>query len=144
MTRPGGHTTAAGASDPGGPLVMLCVGHRCSALRSLAGTDEGLADLRRAVGGTRGAVLVGAGCLGGCALATLAGVAHRDGATGRTGPTLWLTGVHEGDRAAALADWIRAGGPEPDTDPDVGLPGPLVEAVVGLGRPPRVAHPGGS
>lgn len=88
----------------------------------------------------RGAVLVTAGCLGPCALAAVAAVAHRDGPTGRSGSTVSLAGVHEAPRAHALADWIAAGGPEPDGDPDAGLPVPLVEAVVGLGPPVRV-HP---
>lgn len=132
----------AGASgaDPGGPLVMVCLGRRCSALRALAGTQGHVAELQRTVGSTRGAVFVTADCLGRCALAALAGVAHRDGATGQAGLTVWLTGVHEKGRADALADWVRSGGPEPAADPDVGLPVALVEAVAGLGRPPRVAR----
>ena len=128
------------AGDPGGPLLALCVGQRCSALRALAGTQDSVAELQETVRCSRGGVLVTAGCLGPCALAAVAVVAHRDGATGRCSGTVWLAGVHEATRAEALADWIAAGGPTGNGDPDADLPVPLVEAVAGLGLPVGLPH----
>ncbi|WP_176445674.1 hypothetical protein [Blastococcus mobilis] len=98
------------------------MGHRCSALRGLAGTQDSVAELQETVRCTRGAVLVTAGCLGACALAAVAAVAHRDAPTGRSSRTVWLAGVHEAPRAEALAGWITAGGPAPDGTPDADLP----------------------
>ena len=127
-------------TDPGGPLLALCLGARCSALRDLAGTGASVGALQDAVGSTRGAVLVTAGCLGPCALAAVGAVTHRDGATGCSRPTVWLAGLHEGDRAGALADWITDGGPGGHGEPDAGLPVPLVPAVAGLGPPVRLGR----
>jgi len=124
--------------DPGGPLLALCVGQRCSALRALAGTPDGVSVLQETVACTRGAVLVTARCFGPCALAAVAAVAHRDGASGQSGSTVWLASVHEAPRTDALANWITAGGPAPGGIPDADLPVPLVEAVVGLGPPMRL------
>ncbi|WNV76970.1 hypothetical protein [Geodermatophilus sp. DSM 44513] len=131
MSRPGPGT------DPGGPLVAVCVGHRCAALGTLAGTEV-VPQLRRAVRETPGAVLVTADCTGVCALGAVAAVAHRDGPTLRTRDAVWLTGVQDAQRATALADWVRAGGPGPVQDPHLGVPEPLADAVAGLGRPPRL------
>lgn len=139
MSRGAHHApVATPAIDPGGPLVALCQGYRCSALRVLAASEDPVAHLRDAVARTRGAVLVTADCVGACALAAVAAVAHRDGRDGSIGSAVWLTGVQEPERAAALADWVGAGGPGPGTRPDVGVPGDLVDAVAGLGPPPRL------
>lgn len=54
---------------------------------------------------------------------------------------VWLTSLYEGRRAAALADWIIAGGPASDRVPEADLPVPLIEAVAGLGPPVRLPHP---
>ena len=121
---------------------MVCVGRRCSALRALAGGHDQVALLQSAVQSSRGAVLITADCLGGCSLAAVAGVARRDGATGCAGRTVWLTGVHEPQRADALVDWIRTGGPSAHADPDADLPVVLIEAVAALGPPPRVSRRG--
>lgn len=126
-------------TDPGGPLLAVCLGSRCSALRDLAGTSGTVEVLRKTVGGTRGAVLVTAGCLGPCALAAVGAVAHRDGVTGCSGRTVWLAGLHEADRADALAGWIDEGGPAAGGDPDADLPASLVPAVAGLGPPMRLS-----
>ena len=101
----------APATDPGGPLVALCVGHRCAALRALAGTEETVTALADAVRTTRGAVLVTTGCLRACAAGAVAAVGHRDGGAGDTGSMVWLAGVHEAGRAEALTGWVAAGGP---------------------------------
>jgi hypothetical protein len=80
--------------------------------------------------------LVTAGCVGACALGAVAAVAHRYGEPTRVGAAVWLTGVQEPDRAAALVAWVRSGGPGPG--PDAGPPESLAGAVAGLGSPPRV------
>lgn len=119
-------------SDPGGPLVVLCQGHRCAALHRLAGGD-GAAGVSAAVAGSRGAVLVTAGCLGRCSLGALAGVAHRDPG-GAISPSLWLSGVEAPERAAALSRWVA--GAAPTTDPCRDVPDDLRAAVAGIGPPP--------
>ena len=103
--------TGAG-TDPGGPLVALCTGHRCAALHRLAGTDA-LTDVATAVRATRGAVLVTTGCVDACERGSVAGLAHRAPVTGATGPAVWLAEVQTPERTAALVDWVTAGGPLP-------------------------------
>ncbi|MGY1814569.1 hypothetical protein [Blastococcus sp. SYSU D00820] len=126
--------TVPGAADPGGPLLVLCQGHRCAALHRLADGGAGVAGLSATVAGTQGAVLVTAGCLGRCSLGALAGIAHRDGATGLVSPTLWLAGMQEPDRAVGLARWLATGGPP--ADPRRGVPVGLRPAVAGIGPAP--------
>lgn len=142
MSRP-----AAGA-DPGGPLVALCVGHRCAALRRLAGTTDGttdgVADVGEAVRRTPGAVLVTVACLGGCDRATLAGVAHRAPGTGDIGSTIWLSEVQTPERTDGLIAWLDAGGSGgadvgPARPPFGSLPGCLRTAVIGIGPPVRMS-----
>ena len=128
----------AGA-DPGGPLVVLCSGHRCSALHRLADRGAGLDRISAAVAASRGAVLVTAGCLGRCAVGALAGVAHRAPGSGAVSPALWLSGMEAPDRTAALCRWV--GGPAPIPDPCRDVPADLRDAVVGIGPPP-VLSPG--
>jgi hypothetical protein len=114
--------------DRGGPLVVLCVGHRCAALRRLAGTDDAVDRMAAAVRATTDAVLVTAGCVGACDRAAVAGLARRTAGTGRPGPVVWLSGVQTPERTSAVLDWVAAGGP--------GLSGPgLSDAGVdGPGR----------
>ncbi|WP_100499270.1 hypothetical protein [Geodermatophilus chilensis] len=135
MTRP---APAPVGTDPGGPLVALCVGHRCAALRALAGTEETVTALADAVRTTRGAVLVTAGCLGACAVGAVAAVGHRDGGAGDSGSMVWLAGVHDAGRAEALTRWVAAGGPAPGRAPQEGPPAALAEAVMGVGPPVRL------
>ena len=139
MSRP-----AAGA-QPGGPLVALCVGHRCAALRRLAGTTDGVTDVGEAVRRTPGAVLVTASCLGGCDRAALAGLAHRAPGTSDIGPTLWLSEVQTPERTAGLIAWLGTAGPGgaggSSTRPSLGsLPGCLRTAVTGVGPPVRMSR----
>lgn len=115
------------ASAPDGPLVGVCVGQRCAALRKLRGGSDPLPEAVRA---TPGAVLVHTACPGPCALAAVAAVARRDGASGRAGPALWLAGVEAADRSSALAVWITKGGPAPGPDPTLDLPSDLRAALV--------------
>ena len=129
---------AASAPDDGGPLLAVCVGPRCSALRTLTDTPDSLERLTGVVRDSSGAVLVTSACFGPCALASIAAVAHRYGHTGACGRTLWLSGVQQPDRATALLEWIGSGGP-PGTDaPDADVPAALLDAVVGLGPPVRL------
>ena len=103
--------TGAG-TDPGGPLVALCTGHRCAALHRLAGTDA-LTDVAAAVRATRGAVLVTTGCVDACDRGSVAGLAQRAPVTGETGPAVWLAEVQTAERTAVLVDWVTVVGPLP-------------------------------
>ncbi|MCZ2839442.1 hypothetical protein [Modestobacter sp. VKM Ac-2985] len=124
--------------DAGGPLIALCVGHRCAALRRLAGTADGVDRVAEAVRHTSGAVLVTAGCLGRCDRAALAGLAHRSAGTGRPGPALWVSEVQTPERTAGLVAWVTGGGPGvAGTATD--LPECLRTAVAGIGPAPRLA-----
>lgn len=134
---PGGTDAPAGAS---GPLVALCVGQRCSALRRLARTvgardesPDAVENLRSAVRATSGAVLLMSPCLGPCSLASVAAIAHRDGATGHVGRPVWLAGMEQLPRAAGLQRWVVDGGPTCRDRPDAEVPGSLAEAAVGVG-----------
>ena len=90
------HETTAGANrtDPGGPLLALCVGKRCTALRKFAGTAESVDGLRNAVRDSAGAVFIASERLGPCSLAAVAAVA-RHYSRGDTEPNVWLTGTEE-------------------------------------------------
>ncbi|MCZ2814110.1 hypothetical protein O2W15_21990 [Modestobacter sp. VKM Ac-2979] len=124
--------------DAGGPLVALCVGHRCAALRRLAGTADGVEQVAEAVRHTTGAVLVTADCLGRCDRAALAGLAHRSPGTGRPGPALWVSEVQTPERTAGLVAWVSAGGPGV-AGTATELPECLRAAVAGIGPPLRPA-----
>jgi hypothetical protein len=126
-----------GVAGAGGPVVALCLGRRCSASAGAAAATEAVS---AAVRETPGAVLVTTGCLGPCALAAVAAVAHRTGSEECSGRTLWLAGVHDAERQDALAAWVRAGGPGPEVEPDDGLPATLVPAAAALGVPIRFAR----
>jgi hypothetical protein len=91
---------------------------------------------------TPGAVLLGADCPGACALGALAVVARRDGTTGRPGRPLWLAGAERPERARALVDWVRAGGPASLEDPARDLPAALRPALVPVA--PTRARPAGT
>ena len=111
--------------DPGGPLVMVCLGHRCSALHALA-TDErcepGLPALMSAVRSTRGAILVTTDCVGHCELAALIALGRRPASSApvATAPGgvlpftggVVLAGMDRAPRADALCRWVRDGGYE--------------------------------
>ena len=99
MSRPAG-------SDPGGPLVAVCTGHRSAALRRLAGTAAAVDRVADAVRGTAGAVLVTVACVGVCDRAAVAGLAVREPGTGRPGPARWLTEVHTPEGTAGLVAWV--------------------------------------
>ena len=127
---PGTRTGNAASSDPGGPLVVVCTGHRCAGLRRLAGLPEVDAELRQAVRGTRGAVLLDSVCLGVCAHGPAAAIGHRlAGSTSTCGvPLTCVTGLDDEERCAGLVRWVRAGGgaapwlPAPAEDEQGGPP----------------------
>ncbi|WP_369138101.1 hypothetical protein [Modestobacter versicolor] len=134
-----------GAPEAGGPLVALCVGHRCAALRRLAGAGDGVEQVAAAVRRTSGAVLVTAGCLGGCDRAALAGLARRSPGIGAPGPVLWLSEMQTAERTGALVQWVEAGAPAAADDgtgqPAVAeLPACLRTAVTGVGPPVRTTR----
>jgi (2Fe-2S) ferredoxin len=129
-------------TDASGPLVAVCAGHRCEALHRLGADRIGTDRLRTTVARGSGAVLVSTPCLGACASGAVAAVARRDGATGTTGPSVWLGGVDRAPVLEALIDWIRAGGPPNTETPTDGVPAPLMDAVLGIGRPIRTLGTG--
>ena len=118
----------------------MCTGHRCTALRRLAGTVGTVQELGSAIRTTPGAVLVTTDCLGRCELGSLAAIARRHGPTGRTGRTLWLTGIERADRVEGLRHWITDGGPSTLDRPDADLPPSLTPAAVGLGPGARISR----
>lgn len=124
--------------EAGGPLLAACLGQRCSALRRLADSADSVDELRSAVRTTPGAVLVAAECLGPCALASVAAIAHRDGHSGHTGRSVWITGIEQRARADALRQWVIAGGPCRLDRPEADLPPSLVETAVGVGAAARL------
>lgn len=125
-----------------GPLIVLCQGHRCAGLHRLNGTADQSARIQETVKVTRGAVFIASPCLGRCELAALVAVARRDGPSGCVGPTVWLSGVEEKERAEALTAWIASGGPQRLHEPEHGLPHPLDAAVRGFGPAPTVIRRG--
>jgi hypothetical protein len=122
---------------PGGAVLALCLGPSCA-----ASYDDGAAPypdvLRDAVRSSRSAVLVTTGCLGRCAAAAVAVVAHAADASACTGPSVWLAGVHDRQRCDALAAWVAEGGPAAAGHPDTTLPATLVPAARGIGAPLRL------
>ena len=123
--------------DAGGPLVALCVGHRCAALRRLAGTADAVDQVAEVVRHTSGAVLVTAGCVGACDRAAVAGLARREPGSGAPGPAVWLSEVQTPERTAGLVAWVAAGGPGVGAPVAGSLPGCLRTAVTGAGPAPR-------
>ncbi len=117
--------------DPGGPLVMVCLGHRCSALHALA-TDErcepGLPTLMAAVRSTRGAILVTTGCVGHCEIAAVIALGRRPASSApvATAPGgvlpfaggVVLAGMDRAPRADALCQWVRHGGYQVASPPE--------------------------
>lgn len=127
-------------TDTSGPLVAVCQGHRCAGLRRLTGTAEQVEHLQEVVRGTSGAVLITAPCMGRCEMASLVAVARRDGPSGQVGPTVWLSGLEDTDRAEALNRWVASGGPQRIHQPEHGAPESLRDAVSGFGPPPTVSR----
>ncbi|HEX7351579.1 hypothetical protein [Brachybacterium sp.] len=127
-------TTAAAS----GPLLAVCAGHRCAALRRLAGTAGTVDELGAAVRAAPGAVLITTDCLGRCEVAALAGIARHHGPSGQSGRTVWLAGAEQTDRAEALRRWVVDGGPSRLDRPDVDLPPSLAPAAIGLGPGIRI------
>lgn len=133
--------TPATGPEADGTLIALCEGHRCDALHRLADGQNGADRLRATITTSRGAVLVSAQCLGPCASGAVAAVARRDGATGVTGPSVWLGGVDQPAVLDVLLGWIKSGGTAGSAEPDDTLPLTLQNAVIGVGRPIRAHGP---
>jgi hypothetical protein len=131
----------AAGQDAGGPLVAVCVGHRCAALRRLAGTADGVDQVADAVRRTSGAVLVTAGCVGACDRAAVAGLARRAAGSGQPGPAVWLSEVQTPERTAGLVAWVTAGGPGVGGPSAGALPDCLRAVVAGVGPPVRLTPP---
>ena len=108
-----------------GPLVAVCRGARCAALRALRGTDD--EPLRQAVRGSRGAVLVGCGCLGRCDLASVVLVGWHGGPD--LGTPLTLAGMDDDRRSRALGEWLTGSGPEAALVHGAALPATLALAA---------------
>ena len=121
-------------------MLALCVGQRCTALRMLADNSGSVDDLKSAVKDSSGAVLITAHCLGPCAVAAVAAVAHREGGSGDTGRSVWLGGTEGSERSAALRQWIIDGGPSSLHRPDADVPDALAPAIIGLGQPPAISR----
>ncbi|EMY35116.1 hypothetical protein D477_006011 [Arthrobacter crystallopoietes BAB-32] len=130
MKRPAAQT----AADPCGPALILCAGHRCSALLRRDPLADHEEQLRQAVRSTSGAVMISAGCVRACALAPVAAVARSSG-TGRLGPAVWLAGIDDPQRSLGLQRWIRAGGPDDGSRPQKNLPPVLAGAVIAVAAP---------
>lgn len=114
--------------DPGGPLVAVCAGRRCSALLRRHGTDR-LERLRRSVRGTAGALLVSTGCLERCHLASAVLLGWRSGQVPERPlrPPLTLAGMDGASRLDDLARWVEASAPPTARAWD--LPASVVEAA---------------
>lgn len=129
--------TPASGAEPDGLLIAVCEGHRCNALHRLADAQNGADRLQPAITSSRGAVLVSAQCLGACASGAVAAVARRHGATGLTGPSLWLGGIDQPSVLDALLGWITSDGTNSSADARETLPPALHNTVIGVGNPIR-------
>ncbi|WP_130179036.1 hypothetical protein [Cryobacterium sp. SO1] len=85
--------------------------------------------------------MVATECLGACATGAVAAVARRNGATGKTGPSVWLGGMDQPAALDALVDWIASGGPTRLDTPAESVPAVLLDAVLGIGKPIRTHSP---
>jgi len=93
-------------SAPAGPLVAVCTGHRCAALRRLEGEDDALgASLREAVRASRGGVLVSSPCVGACARGPVVAVGQRAEDQQQPRTVVWL-GDLDAARREEVATWV--------------------------------------
>lgn len=118
------HRGPSEAADPGGPLVMVCAGQRCTTLHDLARarSEPGLPALEATVRSTRGAILVTMGCVGQCELGAVVGLGRRppSSSAAPTEPAgmlpfsggVMLAGMDRAPRAEALRRWVEEGGYE--------------------------------
>lgn len=123
--------------EPGGPVVVWCTGHRCSALRRLAGGTDHDEQVRATITRTSGGALIESNCLGRCELAAVAAVARREGTSGRIGPLAWFSGLEKSERFNALKRWIANGGPRDADQPGHSVPSALDDALCGVSPPPQ-------
>jgi (2Fe-2S) ferredoxin len=128
-------TSAPTEQEASGPLVAVCAGHRCSALHRLATGQDGAGRLRSTIKTGTGGVLVSTECLGVCARGAVAAVARRDGSTGVTGPSVWLSEMDQPAALAALLGWLASGGPARIDEPAESVPPVLHSSILGIGAP---------
>jgi len=122
------------ATDPGGPVAVACLGHRCAGLHTLAATEpalDRLPELKRAIRSSHAGLLITTGCMGPCHEGAVVGVGHRcpnpPGAPLVVRSMMLLGGMERTSRVAALASWLEQGGPA-----RVPMPTPiLAEASLG-------------
>jgi (2Fe-2S) ferredoxin len=118
-------SSRSAGSSPAGPLVAVCTGHRCAALRRLDGEGDDVgASLREAVRASRGGVLVSSPCVGACAQAPVVAVGQRPEGRERPDAVVWL-GSLDAARREHLADWVaQLGAPSGRGARAAGLSGP--------------------
>lgn len=102
-------------TDAAGPMVGLCEGQRCTALWLRThgeATDvfdaPGSAAFRKAIGDTRGGVLIRLPCVGRCHDGPLIAAAHRTAGTTHATGTQWISSADDTRRIATLLAWIAA------------------------------------
>jgi len=126
-------------NGPAGPLVAVCTGHRCAALRRLQGEDDSLGtSLREAVRGSRGGVLVASPCVGACARGPVVAVGQRGEGQQHPRTVVWL-GDLDAARREEVATWVaRLGGTAGAQVSDApAVPTALLPAVLAVrGAPP--------
>ena len=122
VDRARGSRWSAGDGVPGAPL------RRVARTRQEVRSKPGLPALTAAVRATRGAILVTTGCVGHCELGAVVALGRRPASSAAvatepggllpfTGGVV-LPGMDRVPRAAALCQWVRAGGYEVATPPD--------------------------
>ncbi|MBA3524882.1 MAG: hypothetical protein H0T85_10095 [Geodermatophilaceae bacterium] len=131
------------AIDPGGMIVVACLGHRCAGLHIVRTDQNGLgplSELKSAVRTSVAGVLITTGCMGPCSQGAVVGVGHR--VARRIGERLvakdmmLLGGIEQAPRLEALTTWFADGGPARTP-----LPAPLLtEALL---RNPNLSPPPG-
>lgn len=129
-------------NGPAGPLVAVCTGHRCAALRRLQGEDDALGtSLREAVRGSRGGVLVASPCVGACARAPVVAVGQRGEGQQHPRTVAWL-GDLDAARREEIAAWVARLGQDvgvsgEDVSGALAVPTALLPAVLAVrGAPP--------
>lgn len=130
-------------NGPAGPLVAVCTGHRCAALRRLEGEDDALGtSLREAVRGSRGGVLVASPCVGACARGPVVAVGQRGEGQQHPSTVVWL-GDLDAARREEVATWVARLGEEPGAEVSdaLAVPTALLPAVLAVRGAPLAASP---
>ena len=127
----------SGRTDPGGPVMVACVGHRCTGLHNLAASDAAESALHRLRATVRTSVtglLITTGCMGPCHQGAVVGIGHRApkaaGAPLVVRGMILFGGMQHDERAHALDIWFQQGGPL-----QAPMPTPILTEA-SLGPPP--------